>query len=141
MLSLLGPAVLISVGYMDPGNWATDLAGGSQFGYSLLWVLLASNLMALLLQHLSAKMGLATGLSYPQVCRARFPKPVAMGSNFAFRSIDCQNISFFASTMINSRSPMHTTISTGPYTAPRVPAFRDVSRFGAWTPSVRRAPR
>ena len=77
-MSLLGPAVLISVGYMDPGNWATDLAGGSQFGYSLLWVLLASNLMALLLQHLSAKLGLATGLSYPQLCRARFPRPVAM---------------------------------------------------------------
>jgi manganese transport protein len=79
VLSLLGPAVLISVGYMDPGNWATDLAGGSQFGYSLLWVLLASNLMALLLQHLSAKLGLATGLSYPQLCRARFPRPIALG--------------------------------------------------------------
>ncbi|MGZ9160196.1 MAG: Nramp family divalent metal transporter [Candidatus Limnocylindrales bacterium] len=79
VLSLLGPAVLISVGYMDPGNWATDLAGGSQFGYTLLWVLLVSNLMALLLQHLSAKLGLATGLSYPQLCRARFPRPIALG--------------------------------------------------------------
>ncbi len=79
VLSLLGPAVLISVGYMDPGNWATDLAGGSQFGYTLLWVLLASNLMALLLQHLSAKLGLATGLSYPQLCRAKFPRPIALG--------------------------------------------------------------
>src|SRR5918999_2275588 len=75
----LGPAFLVSVGYMDPGNWATDLAGGSQFGYSLLWVLLASNLMALLLQHLSAKLGLATGMSYPQLCRARFPRPVSFG--------------------------------------------------------------
>jgi manganese transport protein len=63
---------------MDPGNWATDLAGGSQFGYALLWVLLASNLTALLLQHLSAKLGLATGLSYPQLCRERFPRPVAL---------------------------------------------------------------
>jgi manganese transport protein len=79
VLSLLGPAVLISVGYMDPGNWATDLAGGSQFGYTLLWVLLASNLMALLLQHLSAKLGLATGLSYPQLCRREFPRPVSFG--------------------------------------------------------------
>jgi manganese transport protein len=79
VLSLLGPAVIISVGYMDPGNWATDLAGGSEFGYTLLWVLLASNLMALLLQHLSAKLGLATGLSYPQLCRARFPRPVSTG--------------------------------------------------------------
>jgi manganese transport protein len=79
VLSLLGPAVLVSVGYMDPGNWATDLAGGSQFGYTLLWVLLASNLMALLLQHLSAKLGLATGFSYPELCRREFPRPVAMG--------------------------------------------------------------
>ena len=79
VLSLLGPAVLVSVGYMDPGNWATDLAGGSQFGYSLLWVLLASNLMALLLQHLSAKLGLATGYSYPALCRREFPRPVSLG--------------------------------------------------------------
>ena len=54
VLAFLGPAYLISVGYMDPGNWATDLAGGSQFGYTLVWVLLMSNLMALLLQSLSA---------------------------------------------------------------------------------------
>jgi manganese transport protein len=79
VLSLLGPAVLVSVGYMDPGNWATDLAGGSGFGYTLLWVLLASNLTALLLQHLSAKLGLATGLSYPQLCRRHFPRPVSLG--------------------------------------------------------------
>jgi manganese transport protein len=79
VLSLLGPAVLVSVGYMDPGNWATDLAAGSQFGYALLWVLLASNLTAILLQHLSAKLGIATGLSYPQACRAYFPRPVAVG--------------------------------------------------------------
>jgi manganese transport protein len=64
---------------MDPGNWATDLAGGSQFAYSLLWVLLAANFAALLLQHLSAKAGLATGLSYPQLCRAYLPRPAAVG--------------------------------------------------------------
>jgi manganese transport protein len=79
ILALLGPAVLVSVGYMDPGNWATDLAAGSLFGYALLWVLLVSNLTAMLLQHLSAKLGLATGMSYPQACRSRFPRPVAIG--------------------------------------------------------------
>jgi manganese transport protein len=79
VFSLLGPAILVSVGYMDPGNWATDLAAGSQFGYALLWVLLASNLTAILLQHLSAKLGIATGMSYPQACRQRFPRPVAIG--------------------------------------------------------------
>ena len=72
----LGPAFLVSVGYMDPGNWATDIEGGARFGYALLWVLLSANLMALLLQHLSAKLGLATGLivsaTVPrEACRAR----------------------------------------------------------------------
>jgi manganese transport protein len=74
----LGPAFLVSVGYMDPGNWATDIEGGARFGYSLLWVLLLANLMALLLQYLSAKLGLATGQTYPQVCRAAFPRPLAL---------------------------------------------------------------
>src|SRR5689334_22398818 len=74
----LGPAFLVSVGYMDPGNWATDLEGGARFGYTLLWVLLGANLMALLLQHLSAKLGLATGLTYPQLCRAYFPRPLTL---------------------------------------------------------------
>ncbi len=78
MLPLLGPAVIISVGYMDPGNWATDLEAGSRFGYTLLWVLLAANLAAQLLQHLSAKIGLGTGLSYPQLCRREFPRPVVL---------------------------------------------------------------
>jgi manganese transport protein len=63
---------------MDPGNWATDIEGGARFGYSLLWVLLSANLMALLLQHLSAKLGLATGQTYPQVCRAYFPRSLAV---------------------------------------------------------------
>jgi hypothetical protein len=61
ILSFFGPAYLVSVGYMDPGNWATDLAGGSQFGYKLIWVLLMSNLMALLLQSLSARLGIVRG--------------------------------------------------------------------------------
>ena len=58
ILSFFGPAYLVSVGYMDPGNWATDLAGGSKYGYTLIWVLLMSNLMALLLQSLSARLGI-----------------------------------------------------------------------------------
>jgi manganese transport protein len=74
----LGPAFLVSVGYMDPGNWATDIAGGARFGYSLLWVLLLANLMALLLQYLSAKLGLSTGFTYPQLCRAAFPRPISI---------------------------------------------------------------
>ena len=57
LFSFFGPAYLVSVGYMDPGNWATDIAGGSQFGYRLLWVLLMSNIMALVLQNLSARLG------------------------------------------------------------------------------------
>src|SRR5437588_4929378 len=79
LLAFMGPAYLVSVGYTDPGNWATDLEGGSRFGYSLLWVLLAANLMALLLQHLSAKLGIATGRSYPQLCRERLPRPLSLG--------------------------------------------------------------
>ncbi|GAB4143643.1 MAG: Nramp family divalent metal transporter [Bacteroidia bacterium] len=75
-LSFLGPAYLVSVGYMDPGNWATDIAGGSRFGYALIWVLVLSNLMALLLQSLSARLGIVSGLDLAQASRAAYPKPV-----------------------------------------------------------------
>src|SRR5260221_14439974 len=71
-----GPAYLVSVGYMDPGNWATDLAGGARFGYQLLWVLLMSNLMAVLLQTLSARLGVVTGKDLAQACRDYYPKPL-----------------------------------------------------------------
>ncbi|MBP4141077.1 Nramp family divalent metal transporter [Flavobacterium sp. P4023] len=74
ILAFLGPAYLISVGYMDPGNWATDIAGGSQFGYSLLWVLLMSNIMALLLQSFSARLGIVTQLDLAQASRATYSK-------------------------------------------------------------------
>jgi manganese transport protein len=74
----MGPAFLVSVGYIDPGNWATNIVGGSSFGYTLLWVLLLSNLMAILLQILSAKLGVATGKSLAENCRAHFSKPVSM---------------------------------------------------------------
>src|SRR5687768_4400630 len=74
LLAFVGPAYLISVGYMDPGNWATDIAGGSQFGYTLIWVLLMSNLIALLLQSLSARLGIVRGLDLAQVSRNGYPK-------------------------------------------------------------------
>ncbi|KTT56129.1 manganese transporter [Pseudomonas oryzihabitans] len=77
LLAFLGPGYMISVGYMDPGNWATDLAGGSQFGYLLLSVILLSNLMAILLQALAARLGIATGLDLAQACRARYSRPVS----------------------------------------------------------------
>ena len=79
IFSFLGPAYLVSVGYMDPGNWATDLAGGSKFGYKLIWVLLMSNLMALLLQGLSARLGIVRGRDLAQANRETFPRPI----NFA----------------------------------------------------------
>ena len=74
ILAFLGPAYLISVGYMDPGNWATDIAGGSQFGYALIWVLLMSNIMALLLQSLSARLGIVTRLDLAQASRQTYSK-------------------------------------------------------------------
>ena len=82
LLAFMGPAYLISVGYMDPGNWATDLAGGSRFGYTLLWVLLMSNLMAVLLQSLSARLGIVYGRDLAQACREVYPKPVNIGLYF-----------------------------------------------------------
>jgi len=71
-----GPGYLVAVGYMDPGNWATDIAGGSAFGYTLLSVILLSNIMAMVLQSLSAKLGIVTGLDLAQACREYYPKPV-----------------------------------------------------------------
>jgi manganese transport protein len=73
LFAFIGPAYLVSVGYMDPGNWATDIAGGSQFGYKLIWVLLMSNLMALLLQSLSARLGIVRGLDLAQASRNTYP--------------------------------------------------------------------
>ena len=73
IFAFIGPAYLVSVGYMDPGNWATDLAGGSQFGYSLIWVLLMSNLIALLLQSLSARLGIVRGLDLAQASKNAYP--------------------------------------------------------------------
>ena len=76
IFAFLGPAYLVSVGYMDPGNWATDLAGGSRYGYALIWVLLMSNLMALLLQGLSARLGIVRGRDLAQANRETYPRGI-----------------------------------------------------------------
>jgi manganese transport protein len=77
LLAFSGPGYMVAVGYMDPGNWATDLAGGSQFGYTLLSVILLSNFMAILLQALTVKLGVATGRDLAQACRDHYSKPVS----------------------------------------------------------------
>jgi manganese transport protein len=78
-LGFIGPGFLISVGYMDPGNWATDLAAGSRYGYTLLFVIMASNLMAILLQSLAIKLGVATERDLAQACRENYSRPVTIG--------------------------------------------------------------
>jgi manganese transport protein len=78
-IALLGPAFVACVAYVDPGNFATNIAGGAQYGYLLLWVLLGANLMAMLIQNLSAKIGIATGRNLPELCREHFPRPVSWG--------------------------------------------------------------
>src|SRR4026207_2474497 len=77
LMAFLGPGYLVAVGYMDPGNWATSLAGGSKFGYALLTVALLSNLMAILLQALCARLGIASGRDLAQACRDAFPRAVS----------------------------------------------------------------
>src|SRR5262245_45842387 len=77
LLAFAGPGLMVSVGYMDPGNWATDLAGGAQFGYLLLSVIMISNFMAILLQHLALKLGIVTERDLAQACRDHFQPPVA----------------------------------------------------------------
>jgi manganese transport protein len=79
LLPFLGPAFIASVAYMDPGNFATNLQGGAQYGYMLVWVIIASNLMAMLIQTLSAKLGIATGRNLPEMCREQFSPPVVWG--------------------------------------------------------------
>lgn len=79
LLPFLGPAFIASVAYIDPGNFATNIQGGAKFGYMLLWVIVASNLAAMLIQSLSAKLGIATGQNLAEHCRNRFPRPVVIG--------------------------------------------------------------
>src|SRR3954469_12789142 len=78
MFAFAGPAYLVSVGYMDPGNWATDLEGGARLGYSLLWVLVMSNAMAVLLQTLSARLGIVRGRDLAQACRETYPRAISL---------------------------------------------------------------
>src|SRR5216110_3698215 len=77
-LAFAGPGYLVAVGYMDPGNWATDLAGGARFGYTLLTVILLSNLLAILLQGLAAKLGIVSGRDLAQACRDHYSRPVSL---------------------------------------------------------------
>jgi manganese transport protein len=79
LLPFLGPAFIAAVAYIDPGNFATNIAGGAKYGYTLLWVIVASNLMAMLVQTLSAKLGIATGRNLAEVCRDRFKRPTVIG--------------------------------------------------------------
>jgi manganese transport protein len=79
LLAMLGPAFVAAIAYVDPGNFATNVQGGAQFGYLLLWVVLLANLMAMLIQYLSAKLGIATDHSLPELCRERFPRAVTWG--------------------------------------------------------------
>ena len=76
VIKFLGPAFIISVAYIDPGNFATNISGGSKFNYNLVWVILWSNLMAIFLQTMSAKLGIATGYSLPQMCKKVFSKKI-----------------------------------------------------------------
>jgi manganese transport protein len=79
VLPMLGPAFVAAVAYVDPGNFGTNIPAGAQYGYMLLWVILAANLMAMLIQSLSAKVGIATGSNLPELCREHFPRPVSWG--------------------------------------------------------------
>ena len=96
ILAFAGPGYLVAVGYMDPGNWATDLAGGAQFGYTLLSVILASNLMAILLQGLACKLGIVTGRDLAQACRDHYSKPVGyflwIGCEIAIAACDLAEV-------------------------------------------------
>ena len=96
LLSFVGPGFLIAVGYMDPGNWATDLAAGSRYGYALLFVVMVSNLMAILLQSLSLKLGIATERDLAQMCREEYSKPVSLflwiGAEIAIAACDLAEV-------------------------------------------------
>ncbi len=96
MLAFIGPGLMVAVGYMDPGNWATDLAGGAKYGYILLSVILFSNFIAILLQHLSLKLGIATDRDLAQACRDHYSKPVSimlwLGAEIAIASTDLAEV-------------------------------------------------
>ena len=96
MLAFIGPGLMVAVGYMDPGNWATDLAGGAKYGYILLSVILISNFIAILLQHLSLKLGIVTERDLAQACRDHYSKPVSfmlwVGGEIAIAACDLAEV-------------------------------------------------
>src|SRR3954465_11387307 len=73
---LMGPAFVVAIAYVDPGNFATNMAGGAGYGYRLLWVMVSASVVAMFVQYLSAKLGIATGRNLPELCREHYPKPV-----------------------------------------------------------------
>jgi manganese transport protein len=89
-LFMLGPAFVASIAYVDPGNFATNVQGGAQFGYLLLWVVLAANLVAMVIQYLSAKLGIVTDHNYPEVVREHFPRAFTWGCGCRPRSWRCR---------------------------------------------------
>src|SRR5207247_8882410 len=102
MVAFSGPGYLVAVGYMDPGNWATDLAGGSQFGYTLLSVILLSNLMAILLQSPCAKLGIVTGRDLAQACRDHYSRPVVISLWLLFEiTIYACDLAYFIVSVIS----------------------------------------
>src|SRR5208282_5887984 len=96
MLAFIGPGLMVAVGYMDPGNWATDLAGGAKYGYILLSVILFSNFIAILLQHLSLKLGIVTERDLAQACRDHYKRPVSLmlwiGAEIAIAACDLAEV-------------------------------------------------
>ena len=92
-LFMLGPAFVASIAYVDPGNFATNVQGGAQFGYMLLWVVLAANLVAMVIQYLSAKLGIVTDHNYPELVREHFPRAFTGGCGCRRRSWRCRQTS------------------------------------------------
>ena len=120
LLTFTGPAFMVSVGYMDPGNWATDLAGGAQFGYKLIYIILLSNIMAILFQTLSARMGIAMGQDLAQACREHYPKGSVwiqwILSEIAIVACDLAEVFGFC---YRNETPLRNSASMGELSLPR----------------------
>jgi manganese transport protein len=132
LLPFLGPAFIAAVAYIDPGNFATNIAGGSKYGYTLLWVIVASNLMAMLIQTLSAKLGIATGRNLAEVCRDSFRRPVVVGLWLQAEGIA---IATDLAEFLGAAIGMHLLFGIGLFPAAIITAFAAVAilwlqRFG-----------
>src|SRR4030081_3119957 len=110
-LAFAGPGYLVAVGYMDPGHWATDLAGGAKFGYTLLTVILLSNLMAILLQGLAAKLGIVSGRNLAQACRDHYSRPVSL---FLWIICEAAIAACELAEIMGSRIALYTVFGTSP---------------------------